>query len=123
MLAAISGTAVVSKQAVAAKSVDRTVVAATKPKAKAPAKKVAATVRGGWAQRMRGCAVLLWRRHARAQALTHSLQRCAEQKTKNKWVGNSDGFDASKFYGADRKLFLPVSLVAPCSTGVLSLLR
>jgi hypothetical protein len=46
MLAAISGTAVVSKQAVAAKSVERTVVAATKPKAKAPVKKVAAAVRG-----------------------------------------------------------------------------
>ena len=45
MLAAISGTAVVSKQAVAAKSVERTVVAATKPKAKAPAKKVTAAVR------------------------------------------------------------------------------
>ena len=45
MLAAISGTAVVSKQAVAAKSVERTVVAATKPKAKAPVKKAAAAVR------------------------------------------------------------------------------
>ena len=45
MLAAISGTAVVSKQAVAAKSVERTVVAATKPKAKAPAKKAVAAVR------------------------------------------------------------------------------
>ena len=45
MLASISGKAVVMKQAAAAKSVERTVVAATKPKAKAPAKKAAAAVR------------------------------------------------------------------------------
>ena len=45
MLAAVSGQAVVMKQAAAKQSVDRTVVAATKPKAKAPAKKVA-SVRG-----------------------------------------------------------------------------
>jgi hypothetical protein len=80
MLAAISGTAVVSKQAVAAKSVDRTVVAATKPKAKAPAKKVAATVRGGWAQRMRGCAVLLWRRHARVRKPSRSHSNVAPSR-------------------------------------------
>ena len=32
----------------------------------------------------------------------------AQNKTKNKWVGNTDGFDSSKFYGEDRVLFLPV---------------
>ena len=55
------------------------VVAATKPKAKTPAKKAPA----------------------------------AANKAKNKWVNNTDGFDASKFYGPDRKLFLPGGLLDP----------
>lgn len=33
-------------------------------------------------------------------------------KTKNKWLANDGGFDASKFYGPDRVLFLPGGLLS-----------
>ena len=33
--------------------------------------------------------------------------------SKNKWTGSSSGYDSSKWYGADRKLFLPSGFLDP----------
>lgn len=49
----------------------------------------------------------------RAAAKKATKAPVAKSAGKNKWLASESGFDASKFYGPDRVLFLPSGLLDP----------